>query len=71
LTKGNLGEIRVIRWGHPPYSPNIAGSDFWDFGWSENAMKEKVFLSREAVEIFLFETWGKMDRRQLFNMLHE
>jgi hypothetical protein len=28
LTKGELHEIRLIRWNHPPYSPDIAPSDF-------------------------------------------
>jgi hypothetical protein len=28
LTKGKLDEIRLIRWDHPPYSPDIAPSDF-------------------------------------------
>jgi hypothetical protein len=32
LTKGKLDEIRLIRWDHPPYSPDIESSDFWFSG---------------------------------------
>jgi hypothetical protein len=28
LTKGKLDEIRLIRWDHPPYSPDITPLDF-------------------------------------------
>jgi histone-lysine N-methyltransferase SETMAR len=38
LTKGKLDEIRLTRWDHPPYSPDIAPSDFWFFGWSKRKM---------------------------------
>jgi hypothetical protein len=34
LTKGKLDEIWLIRWDHPPYSPDIAVSDF---GFSDGA----------------------------------
>jgi histone-lysine N-methyltransferase SETMAR len=71
LTRGNLDEIRPIRWDHPLYSPDIAPSDFWFFGWSKGEMKGQTFSSREAVKIFLLEMWGRMDSGQLFSLFNE
>jgi hypothetical protein len=53
LMKGKLDEIRLIRWNPPPYSLDIAPSDFWFFGWSKIEMKRQAFSSREVVKTFL------------------
>jgi hypothetical protein len=71
LTKGKLDEIRLIRWDHPPYSPDIAPSDFWFFGWSKREMKGQAFSGREVVKTFLLEIWVKMDSGQLFSVFNE
>jgi hypothetical protein len=55
FTKRKLDEIRLIRWDHPPYSPDITPSDFWFFGWTKREMKRQAFSSREAVKTFLLE----------------
>jgi histone-lysine N-methyltransferase SETMAR len=70
-TKGKLDEIQLIRWDYPPYSPDIAPSDFWFFGWSKREMKGQAFSSRETVKTFLFEMWARTDSGQLFSVFNE
>jgi histone-lysine N-methyltransferase SETMAR len=55
LTKEKLEVIRLIRREHPTYSPDIAPSDFWFFGWSKREMKGQAFSSKEAVKTFSLE----------------
>jgi hypothetical protein len=69
--KGKLDEIRLTRWDHPWYSPDITPSDFWFFGWSKREMNGRAFSSREAVKTFLLEIWARMDSGQLFRVLNE
>jgi hypothetical protein len=45
LMKRKLDEIRLIRWGHPLFSPDIASADFWLFGWNKREMKGRTFSS--------------------------
>jgi histone-lysine N-methyltransferase SETMAR len=71
LTKRKLDEIRLTRWGNPPYSPDIAFSDFWFFGWSKRGMKGQAFSSSEAVKTFVLEMWGRMDSGPLFSLFNE
>jgi histone-lysine N-methyltransferase SETMAR len=71
LTKEKLDEIRLIRWDHPPYSPDIAPLDFWFFGWSKREMNGQAFSSREAVKTFLLEMSARMDFGQLFKVSNE
>jgi hypothetical protein len=70
LTKGKLDEIRLLRWGHSPYSPDIAPLDFWFFWWSKRDMKGPAFSSREVVKTFLLEMWVRMDFSQSFSAFH-
>jgi hypothetical protein len=39
LTKGRLDEIRLVRWDHLLYSPDIAPSDLWFFRRSKKERK--------------------------------
>jgi hypothetical protein len=71
LAKGKLDESRPIRRDHLPYSPDIAPSYFWFFGWSKKEMKGQIFSSREAVKTFSLEIWARMDSCQLFSVFHE
>jgi histone-lysine N-methyltransferase SETMAR len=71
LTRGNLDEIRPTRWDHPIYSPDIAPSDFWFFGWSKKEMTGQAFSRREAVKTFLLQMWARMDSGQLFSIFDE
>jgi histone-lysine N-methyltransferase SETMAR len=71
LTKGKLDEIRLVRWDHPPYSPDIAPSSFCFFGWSKREMKGQAFSSRDAVKTFLLEMWARMDSGQLFSVFNK
>jgi hypothetical protein len=71
LTKGKLDKIRLIRWNHPPYSHDIALSDFWFFAWSKREMKVQAFSIREAVKTVLLEMWTRMDSGQLFGVFNE
>jgi hypothetical protein len=70
-TKRKLDEIRLIRWDHPPYLPNIAPSDFWFFGWSKREMTGQASSSREAVKTFLLDVWARMDSGQLFSAFNK
>jgi hypothetical protein len=69
--KGQLDDIRLIRWDHPLYSPDIVPSNFWLFGWGKREMKGQAFSSREAVKTFLLEMWTRMDFSQLFSVFSE
>jgi hypothetical protein len=69
LMKGKLD--RLIRWDHLPYSPDIAPSDFWFFGWSTREMKGQAFSSGEAVKTSLVPMWARIDPGQLFSVFHE
>jgi hypothetical protein len=71
LTKGKFDKIRFIRWGHPPYPPDIAPSDFRFFGWNKREMKGQAFSGREAANTFLLEMSARMDSGQLFSLFNE
>jgi hypothetical protein len=71
LTKGKLDEIRLIRWDHLPYAPDITPSDFWFFGGRKREMKGEVFSSREVIKSILLEMWARMDSGQLFSVFNE
>ena len=50
-TKEYLEENKVVRIDHPLYSPDLAPSDFYIFGYIKNAFANAVFNSVEdAVE---------------------
>jgi histone-lysine N-methyltransferase SETMAR len=71
LMKEKLDEIRLNRWDHSPYSPDITPSDFWFFGRSKTEMKGQAFLSCEVAKILLLEMWARMDSGQLFSVFNE
>ncbi len=44
-----LEENKVVRIDHPPYSPDLAPSDFYLFGYIKNAFANIVLNSMEEV----------------------
>ena len=54
LTKGGMTPTP-----HPPYSPNLAPSDFFLFPWMKKVLKGKRFANVEEVKQKMAETLKK------------
>jgi hypothetical protein len=52
----------VIRFAHPPYSPDISRCDFWFVGWSTDMMKGRQFQSADDVRAFLLSSRSNLDQ---------
>ena len=48
-----LNDCGFTRMIHPPYSPDLAPSDFWLFGFLKEKMKGENFDTFEELEIFI------------------
>lgn len=50
-----INELGFSRAPHPPYSPDLAPSDFYLFGYIKNRLKGKRFKSRDDLKEEIFE----------------
>jgi hypothetical protein len=48
---------RMIRLGHPSYSPDLSPGDFWPFGVLKSPMKETVVRNPDEVEEIVCHFW--------------
>ncbi|KAA6361107.1 MAG: hypothetical protein EZS28_043366, partial [Streblomastix strix] len=69
LTKNFLEGTSLYRIPHPPYSPDIAPSDFWAFGDLKNKMKGVTFHDRAEIERFVEEQCGQQTHAKLQKVL--
>lgn len=64
-TQQAIRELGISVLPHPPYSPDLAPSDFYLFGPLKNALRGHKFQSDEAV-IESVETWLKLQNKDFY-----
>jgi hypothetical protein len=50
--------LHLARMPHPPDSPDISPCDFWLFGLLKGILKDREFVSSEAIEIAIADVWN-------------
>ena len=57
-------ELGFKRTPHPPYSPDLAPSDFFLFGYTKDKLKGRTFKSREALEEEISDIFENISREK-------
>ena len=60
LTQSVIGRLGVSIVPHPPYSPDLAPSDFFLFGYLKNLMKGEKFLDRSTLETKIWDLMAQI-----------
>ena len=68
-TAAFLGEKEAITLSHPPYSPDIAPSDFFLFGYLKHLIKGRNFASSDELIASLREIYAMISKDMLMNVL--
>ena len=68
-TAAFLGEKEAITLSHPPYSPDIAPSDFFLFGYLKSLIKGRNFGSSDELIASLREIYAMISKDMLMNVL--
>ena len=71
VTTDCIKKSGLIRAPHPPYSPDIAPSDFWFFGYSKNKFAGKSFHDEKELKSAIKEIWDNLTFEDLQNVFHE
>ena len=66
-----VDELGFILLEHPPYSPDIAPSDFWLFGFINEKRKGTVASNEEELIFQIREILSKIDSTVLGNVFKE
>ena len=68
------GKLKSLRWQvlpHPPYSPDLAPSDYHLFSSMEHAFNEQHFKTSEEVENWVSEWFASKDEQFFWQGIHK
>lgn len=65
-TTSKINELGLLVAPHPPYSPDLAPSDFWLFGLLKQKLKGNQFKTRIELEIMVSEMLNSIDKKYFF-----
>jgi histone-lysine N-methyltransferase SETMAR len=71
MSQQAVRENKMILVPHPPYSPDLAPSDFFLFGFLKDKLKGTAFKTPEEVETKVKEILGGISKDMLISVMHE
>jgi len=71
LADEEMAELGITRMSHPPYSPDLAPSDFFLFGFLKTCLEGRNFASAEELLISVREILQTVSREMLIGVYRE
>jgi histone-lysine N-methyltransferase SETMAR len=65
LVEDKIAELQIRRLPHPPYSPDLAPSDFSLFGYLKGVLKGQMFDDEQALFTAIIDILQSIDRETL------